>query len=206
MHRDCPEKAQDSLYWHPGLLGAVLRGLRDPLKDRQPLPGAPNVEGLDRGGLGRVAECTRPAPSCLEGGEFGGLESELVAGGERVDTRTRGFEWFGPPERNTLRPLSVLYCLSWLGRPAASWRSLYRASSPPLILRGGDGTVGRTPTGGPGVKVIILNPPLASGTGTKSSWRAGVEISCACPVTFRQRAVVTEQACWPSGAGGAAST
>ena len=71
------------------------------------------------------------------------------------NTRTLGdLEWFGPPERNTLRPLRVvlLLCL-WMSLSSAS-KSFLRLESffngrLPFIAQGGRVHRRWTPTGGP---------------------------------------------------------
>ena len=59
---------------------------------------------------------------------------------------TAGLEWFGPPERNTLRPLcAVLLESDELGK-----KTLARAASASLLyLKGGAYMAVGTPTGGP---------------------------------------------------------
>ena len=65
---------------------------------------------------------------------------------------TAGLEWFGPPERNTLRPLCVV--LPSLERELRELESIRRelsctASASLLYLKGGAYMAVGSPTGGP---------------------------------------------------------
>ena len=73
-----------------------------------------------------MAECTRLIP---EGGYSGKCKRFLRPTPEARTQRTlKDLEWFGPPERNTLRPLRVVLLLSlWMSLSSAS-QSLYGLS------------------------------------------------------------------------------
>ena len=73
---------------------------------------------------------------------------------EQEHKNTRDLEWFGPPERNTLRPLRVVFLLGlWMSLSSAS-KSLLGPESfsngrLPFIEQGGRVRRRWTPTGGP---------------------------------------------------------
>ena len=80
------------------------------------------------------------------------------------NTRTLGIlEWFGPPERNTLRPLRVVLFLGlWMSLSSASQSSFgpesFSNGRLPFIEQGGRVHRGWTPTGGLNKDIyIILN-------------------------------------------------
>ena len=65
---------------------------------------------------------------------------------------TAGLEWFGPPERNTLRPLCAVLLKTEeleLSPACVCVSSLYAASASPLYLKGGAYMAAGSPTGGP---------------------------------------------------------
>ena len=72
---------------------------------------------------------------------------------EQEHENTRDLEWFGPPERNTLRPLRVVLLLGlWMSLSSASKSLLGPESSNgrlPFIEQGGHVHRRWTPTGGP---------------------------------------------------------
>src|SRR6185312_9334533 len=84
------------------------------------------------------------------------------------DSRAHDLEWFGPPERNTLRPLGdvlfLVVCmnLSSAGLGSCPARGLL-AAPPPFIDQGGADTLDvDAPTGGPNVTVAIVVANLSS--------------------------------------------
>ena len=125
---------------------------RDGLRPaKAPLPGAPNVVVLQTTAGWRKAPalalrvCTRglASPSSIS------LKNTM---------NTAGLEWFGPPERNTLRPL-VLYCLPSResSRELVCAREAFPPVSPcssgralPFICPRGARTLSGAPTCGPG--------------------------------------------------------
>jgi hypothetical protein len=113
-----------------------------------PLPDAPNVEVV----LRHFHRCRSPRAarcSSFVGGGFG----LLVASYEEIRW-TRGFTWFGPPDRNTLRPRVngvVLLCLSIRLKSRGPFLCVCPWRLPgPFIVQGGAVTVRpHGPTGGP---------------------------------------------------------
>ena len=71
---------------------------RDELRPAAPLPGAPNVVVL------QTTAGWRKAPALAQRVCTRGLAS-LSSISLKNTMNTAGLEWFGPPERNTLRPL-----------------------------------------------------------------------------------------------------
>ena len=76
---------------------------------------------------------------------------------------TTGLEWFGPPERNTLRPLCVvlllhmnesILCQGWvLTSAGTSLACPFSNGRLPFIAQGDAYTGVETPTGGPNANV-----------------------------------------------------
>ena len=60
-----------------------------------------------------------------------------------------GFKWFGPPERNTLRPLRELYCDMCVCVVSIGSESFATRPQPFIAQGWGKFTTARVPTGGP---------------------------------------------------------
>ena len=86
------------------------------------------------------------------------------------NTRThQELEWFGPPERNTLRPLCVVLLLSFRMSLTSALRSPFRPQSfssgrPPFIAQGGHVHRRWTPTGGPNKDVVYYEKDINGAT------------------------------------------
>ena len=60
---------------------------------------------------------------------------------------TTGLEWFGPPERNTLRPLCVVLPSHESEKVVRAWVCLVHGERLPFISQGGAYTAVGSPTG-----------------------------------------------------------